>query len=79
MGKPFPSFFRYNGIDTPITYFQIHTNYHIADNFQSIKIATGLKDGFLHLFVHEVTLDIHKSQHNYNNTMIIGTTINNIN
>ena len=30
-------------------------------------------------FVGATTLDICESQHNYNNTMIIGTTINDIN
>ena len=39
----------------------------------------SLKTGLSCLFVHETTPDIRESQHNYNNTMIIGTIINNIN
>ena len=44
------------------------------------KFVKSLKTGFLHLFVHKTNPDVCKSQHNYNNTtMIIGTTVNNIN
>ena len=43
------------------------------------NFTRNLKTGFLHLFVNEMTPDICKSQHNYNNVMIIGTLINNIN
>ena len=39
----------------------------------------SLKTRLSRLFVHETTPEIHESQHNYNNTMIIGTIINNIN
>ena len=39
----------------------------------------SLKTGLSRLFVHETTPEIHESQPNYNNTMIIGTIINNIN
>ena len=43
------------------------------------KFVKSLKTGFLHLFVHKTNPDVCKSQHNYNNTtMIIGTTVNNI-
>ena len=42
------------------------------------KFAKSLKTGFSHLFVYEMISDICESQHNYNNAMITGSTINNI-
>ena len=35
-------------------------------------LQKALKTGLLCLFVHEITPDIHESQHDYNHTMIVG-------
>ena len=51
--------------------------YCIAGKFRGMKNLQKLRNGFSCLFVCETTPDISESQHYYN-TMIIGTTINNI-
>ena len=60
---------------------QAKKSYHnfIANNFQGIKILWSSRTGFLHWFICKMTLDIDESWKNYNNAMIIGGTINNVN
>ena len=46
--------------------------YHIAGNFWGMKYSLKpLKTEWSCLFVHEITPDIHESQHDYNHTIII--------